>query len=393
MPGPLKGFRILDFTILTAGAEATGYLCDLGAEVIKVEPPGGEIGRRLTPLPAGESTFFLPQNRGKRSIVIDLKKPAGREIALKLAASCDAVVHNFRAGAMERLGLGYEAFRAVNPSIIYAEGTSHGKEGPDAEVESVDLLGQARSGVMSITGEGYPTPVGYIATDFGSAMQLAIGVLSALVWKMRTGEGQRVETSMLGSMITAQAWEMTHYLVTGEEPSQGGRSHHLLSRGVWGVYDTADGHLALAGLELPKLADIAMALDAPELAQFADVEPAQRMQRMPQVREALRLVFTRHDTQSLYSCLRALGIRATPVQSYGEVVNDPQVLANEYIVDIDHPKFGPTRMTGNPLRFSETRSELSPTAPAVGEHSLEVLREAGYSDEEVSTFMRDGVVA
>ncbi len=393
MAGPLSGIRILDFTILTAGGEATGYLCDLGAEVIKVEPLTGDLGRRLTPLPAGESTFFLPQNRGKRGVAIDLKRAEGRDIALKLGESCDAVAHNFRVGAMERLGLGYEDFLRVNPSIIYAEGMAYGGLGPDAELESVDILGQARSGAMSVTGEGYPTPAGYIATDFNAAMQLAIGFLGALVWKLRSGEGQRVQSSMLGSMITAQAWEMTHYLVTGNEPRPGGRGHHLFARSVWGTYDTADGHISMGGLDTGKLGAIASALDAPGLTELGKLEPPERQKRMPEIVEGLRAAFRCRSTDAIYKLLLGLGVRCAPVQSYAQVAADPQVLANDYIVEIDHPKFGRTRMTGNPLRYSRTPIELASTAPAIGEHTLEVLREAGYSDNDVALLIERGIIA
>jgi crotonobetainyl-CoA:carnitine CoA-transferase CaiB-like acyl-CoA transferase len=391
--GPLQGIRILDFTVLTAGAEATGYLCDLGAEVIKVEPLSGEVGRRLTPLPEGESTFFLPQNRGKRAIALDLRKPEGRAVALKLAESCDAVVHNFRVGAIERLGLGYDDLKRVNPSIVYAAGTSYGAEGPEAELESVDILGQARSGLMSVTGEDHPVPAGNIACDFGASMQLAIGLLGALIWKIRTGEGQRVESSMLGAMITAQAWEMTHFLVTGNEPGRGGRGHHLLNRGFWGVYDTEDGYAVLAGLDMARLADLSQALAAPELLAFAEMDGAERPAAMPAIKEALKTAIARHKTRPLVDALLALGVRCAPVQSYAEVARDPQVLANQYIVDIDHPRFGKTRMTGNPLRFSQTPIELAASAPCVGQDSVELLTEAGYAREEIDRLYAEAVVA
>jgi crotonobetainyl-CoA:carnitine CoA-transferase CaiB-like acyl-CoA transferase len=389
--GPLSGIRILDFTVLTAGAEATGYLCDLGAEIIKVEPLTGEIGRRLTVVD-GESTFFLPQNRGKRAIALDLKQPEGRDLALRIGGTCDAVVHNFRVGAMERLGLGYEDFRAVNPGVVYAECSGYGPLGPDAELEAVDILGQARSGAMSITGDAFPTPAGYIATDFNAAMQLAIGILSALLWRMRTGEGQKVQTSMLGAMVTAQAWELTHYLLTGQEPARGGRGHHLFARGAWGVYDTADGHIVLSGLEPGKLGALAEALDAPELAPFADMPPADRAARLPEVVSALRVTFRCHETRPLYETLQGIGIRCAPVQSYADVAADPQVAANEYVVEVLHPRLGRTRVTGNPLRFSETPIALAATAPCIGEHTTEIAREAGLGDDEIASLLERRVI-
>ncbi|HXH21631.1 MAG TPA: CoA transferase [Dehalococcoidia bacterium] len=393
MAGPLAGVRILDFTTLTAGGEATGYLCDLGAAVIKVEPHGGEVGRRLSRLPSGESAFFLPQNRGKRSIVIDLKQAEGRDLALRLGASCDAVVHNFRVGAIERLGLGYEDFRALKPDIIYAECSGYGPLGPDAELESVDILGQARSGAMSVTGDDYPTPAGYIITDFSAAMQLAIGLLSALVWRMRTGEGQKVQTSMLGAMVTAQGWELTHYLVTGEEPAPGGRGHHLFARGVWGVYETADGHIVLSGLDPGMLEALASELGAEGLRRFAGLEAAERARLWREVIAELRQAFRCHPTQWLYETLLRLGVRCAPAQNYSQVARDPQVIANNYIVEIDHPRLGRTRMTGNPQRFSATPIELATTAPGVGEHTREVAREAGLSEQEIAALIERKVIA
>jgi len=202
MAGPLEGIRICDLTTLTAGGEATGFLCDLGAEVIKVEPPGGETGRRLTPLPIGVSTFILPQNRGKKSIVIDLKKPSGRDVVLDIARRCDAFAHNFRPGVADRLRLGYEDVKAVNPAIVYAASSGYGSRGPDAQMTAVDLVGQARSGVISVTGEDHPIPTGVIFGDYVTAMHLAIGILAGLQARSLSGKGQLVEGSILGSLIS-----------------------------------------------------------------------------------------------------------------------------------------------------------------------------------------------
>jgi crotonobetainyl-CoA:carnitine CoA-transferase CaiB-like acyl-CoA transferase len=392
MAGPLSGIRVLDFTVLTAGGEATGFLCDLGADIIKVEPLTGEVGRRLTMQPAGESTFFLPQNRGKRSIAIDLKQPEGRDAILRLAVSCDAVASNFRLGVMDSLGLGYEDFRRVNPAIVYAETTSYGSEGPDAHLESVDILGQARGGAMSVTGDGFPTPIGFIANDYIAGITLALGLLSGIVHKLQTGEGQKVESSMLGSIITAQGWELTNYLVTGREPVRGGRGHHLFAGAAWGVYDTADGHIVLAGFALEALPRLSEELQAPELASLWPIEPADRLKRMPEVLAALRKAFACRPSDEVVAALRAANVRAEKVRNYADLAGDAQAAANGYIVEVDHPKFGRTRMTGNPLKFDRTPVALAPVAPGIGEHTIEILREAGYSDVAIDSMRSRGII-
>jgi crotonobetainyl-CoA:carnitine CoA-transferase CaiB-like acyl-CoA transferase len=197
---------------------------------------------------------------------------------------------------------------------------------------------------------------------------------------------------MLGAMITAQGWELTHYLVTGNAPAPGGHGHHLL-RTAWGAHETADGHIALAGLDPTKLAAIAEALGAPELARFAGLEPAERLKAAPEINAQLNAALKCHTTEAAYSALIALGVRCAKVQSYADVAADPQVEANGYIVEIDHPRFGRTRMTGNPLRFSHTPIELAATAPGIGEHTLEILRELELSDEEIALLMERRVVA
>lgn len=383
MAGPLEGTRILDFTTLTAGGAATGFLRDLGADVIKIEPPDGEAGRRLTVLPSGVSTFFLPQNRGKRSVAIDLRSDEGREAVLSVAKTCDALTHNFRPGVMERIGLSYDDVRKVNPGIVYAETSGLGSEGPDAGLGVVDIIGQARGGLMSVTGgDEYPTPAGAIINDYLAAMHLAIGVLSALLARQRTGEGQHVEGSMLGSMIGAQGWEFTHYLMTGQQPARGGRGHHLLVNSLWGVYDTADGHVAIAGVPADILPRLAEALECPELASERFVDPALRVACIEELRELVQSVVAKHEASALCALLSSLDIRCAPVQDYQALERDPQVEANGYIIEFEHPRIGPARMAANPLRFSETPLELALAEPMLGEHTDEVLAEAGLGLDE-----------
>ena len=250
MPGPLDGIRVLDFTIAQQGPYATLLLADMGAEVIKVEQPGhGEVGRVIgIHRKTGFSAYFLAINRGKKSLTLELKSPMGREIALRLARDCDVVAHNFRPGVMEKLGLGYDAFRAVNPRVIYAGASAFGAKGPLGTKPGNDILAQAMTGLMSVTGDGEaPVPAGAAIADHVGALTLALGIISALFARERAGAGQQVECSLLASLIAAQSWEVTHYMMSGELPAKAGRGHTHLPW-LWYTYRTADGWLAIGGV-------------------------------------------------------------------------------------------------------------------------------------------------
>ncbi|MCA9829452.1 MAG: CoA transferase [Dehalococcoidia bacterium] len=228
-PGPLSHLRVIDLTVFAQGAVAGQLLREFGADVIKIERPTGDPGRRLSVVAPDRSTFFEPLNRGKRGVVLDLKNEGGREVFMRLAEGADVLVHNLSVGVMERLGLGYEEVAEINPSIVYAHGTGLGTQGPDAELGVVDLIGQARGGLASVTGTEQPTPAGAILSDHLGGMYLLVGILAALVHRERTGEGQFVESSMLGALIAVQGWEFSHHLITGEVPERSGHGHHLLA--------------------------------------------------------------------------------------------------------------------------------------------------------------------
>ena len=267
MPGLLEGIRVLDFTIAQQGPYATALLADMGAEVIKIEEPGkGEVGRVLgVERKTGFSAYFLAINRGKKSLTLNLKSPKGRDVALRLARDCDVVVHNFRPGVMEKLGLGYDDIRTANAQVVYAAASAFGTKGPLGDKPGNDILAQAMSGLMSVTGDGEaPVPAGTAVADSFGALTLALGIVSALVHRERTGVGQALETSLLGGLLVMQGWELTLHMMTGENPPKAGRGHtYLLWQ--WYTFQTADGWIAVGGVDPSRWTAFCHAIGRPEL--------------------------------------------------------------------------------------------------------------------------------
>lgn len=395
MPGPLDGIRILDFTIAQQGPYATTLLADMGAEVIKVEQPGkGEIGRVLgMDRQRGFSCYFLALNRGKRSLTLDLKSDKGREIALRLARDCDVLVHNFRPGVMERLGLSYQAVRAVNPHIIYAGASAFGTRGPLGRKPGNDLLAQAMSGVMSVTGEGdTPIPVGTAIADHVGAVTLALGIVSALLARERTGVGQEVEVSLLGSLVAAQSWELTHYLITREPPARAGRGHAHLPL-IWYTFRTADGYMAIGGVDPGRWPAFCQAIDWPDLETDERFDTVgKRIRARDELNRLLEEHFSTRPTGYWIPRLEAADIFCAPVYDYQQLVSDPQVRANDYLVSLDHPRLGETTVVNCPIRFGETPAAVRGPEPELGQHTEEVLREFGFRLEEIERLRAEGVV-
>jgi crotonobetainyl-CoA:carnitine CoA-transferase CaiB-like acyl-CoA transferase len=391
--GPLSHLRVLDLTVFAQGAVAGQLLREFGADVIKIERPGGgDPGRRLSEVAPGISAFFEPHNRGKRGIVLDLQSDDGREVLLRLAAGADVIVHNLSVGAMERLGLGYEDVREANPGIVYAHGTGLGIEGRDAGLPVVDLLGQARGGLASVTGTEGPTPGGAILSDQFGGMYLLAGILAALVHRERTGEGQFVESSMLGALIGAQRWEISNHLITGKVPKPSGRGHQLLAS-LWGIYEVADGHIALTGVPVESWPAFCAVIGAEEIEQdprFAT--PRDRNVNVPALVTAIRGALRSHELEPLIGAFRRLGVRCTAVATYADVARDEQALANRYVVEVTHPALGDIRVPGNPIRMSATPTVVPPAAPGYGEHTGSVLAELGLSVEEIRGLRASGAV-
>jgi crotonobetainyl-CoA:carnitine CoA-transferase CaiB-like acyl-CoA transferase len=395
MPGPLEGIRVLDLTIAQQGPYATMLLADMGAEVIKVERPViGDVGRFIgIDRSTGFSAYFLAINRGKKSIVLDIQRPEGREALLRMARDCDVVAHNFRPGVMEKLGLGSEEFRKANPAIIHAQASAFGTRGPMGTKPGNDILGQAMSGLMSVTGEGHvPVPAGTAIADHTGAVTLALGIVSALLARERTGVTQNVETSLLASMMAAQSWELTHYMMTGEKPAKAGRGHpHLVWQ--WYTFQTADGWMAIGGVDPGRWHAFAKAIARPDLDEedgWGNV--GKRIRERDELNALLDEHFRTRSTNEWIEVLEAADIFCAPVLDYEATTSHEQVAANGYTVEIDHPKAGRTRVIPCPVEFSENRADSHGIEPGLGEQSEQVLREFGFAEDEISELRRTGIV-
>ena len=392
---PLEGVRVLDFTIFQQGPQASLVFADMGAEVIKVEAPKyGDLGRVIGSMGDDRfSPYFLAHNRGKQSITLDLKKEEATRICLQLAERCDVAIHNFRPDVMERLGLGYDDFRGVNPQIIYGHASGWGTKGPRAKHPAFDLAAQAQGGLVSVTGEpdGYPLPAGAAIADYVGAMNLALAVISALYVKERTGRGQKIETSLLGGQIAMQAWEIQYFMAHGWV-GKAGRGHHYIPT-IWRVFKTEDSYVVVGGLPENRWPAFCQAVGKPELEhdpRFANY--FDRMAHLAEIYAILDDVFPTKSTEQWMALLAEADCICAPVATYEDLVNDPQVRANDYIVEVDHPTRGRISVVGPPWHFSETPTKVAAAAPELGQHTEAILQELSYSWEQIEALREQGVL-
>jgi crotonobetainyl-CoA:carnitine CoA-transferase CaiB-like acyl-CoA transferase len=380
----LDGVRITAFTQFLLGPAAVQHLADLGADVVKVEAPAGAWERHWAGAETfrnGVSTFFLLANRNQRSLVLDLKSELGREAALRLIARSDVVVANFRPGAMERLGLGYEAARKARPDIIYATASGYGSDSPFRDLPGQDLLIQGLSGVAWLTGRAGQDPVvvGAAVVDQHGGALLAMGILAALFHRERTGEGQQLEVAMVQAAFDLMV-EPVVYAANGaklERPSE--EIADTFHSAPYGIYRTADGHAVISMTPVKTLVE---ALGEPPLTGLDD--PSIAFSRRDEIRSALGPLVARHSTADLVERLRAQHIWCAPVQTIEQALADPAVRHLDPFLEMDHPRAGKVKALRHPVRYGAGEPALRRLPPEVGEQSREILRELGFSDEDAA---------
>jgi crotonobetainyl-CoA:carnitine CoA-transferase CaiB-like acyl-CoA transferase len=394
--GPLAGMRVLELAHVMAGPTCGLMLADLGADVIKVERvPGGDDTRRsVPPEVGGESAAFLMMNRNKRGIALDLKHPGAREVLLRLVRNTDVLIENYRHDTMAKLALGYDVLTQVNPALIYCEISGFGRTGPYAERGGFDLIAQGMSGLMSITGEGPgrpPVKVGAPVTDITAGILGALGCVSAYVERLRTGKGQRVDTSLFEAGITHTYWQSAIAFATGVAPGPMGSAHPL--NAPYQAFETADGWINIGAANQANWDRFTRVIEAPHLKgdpRFKDNRG--RMANLALLAETLTPFLQKRTSADWLARLEAAGVPAGPVLSVTDMHADPQAQAREMIVETAHPKAGATKAVGLPIKLSETPGGIRRPAPLFGQHTREVLAEAGYSATTIEALAKAGAV-
>jgi crotonobetainyl-CoA:carnitine CoA-transferase CaiB-like acyl-CoA transferase len=396
MTRALERLTVLDLTQVMAGPFSCQLLADLGAHVIKVEPVGkGDASRHAMGyrMKGEDNASFLAVNRGKESIAVDLKSERGREIVHRLARDADVVVENFRPGVTERLRVDYETLRALNPRIIYASISGFGQTGPYASRAGYDLIAQAMSGVMSVTGDpdGDPVKCGIPIGDLGAGLFAAVGVLAAYIAREETGVGQHIDCSLFESALALSVWESTELWATGRVPERCGSAHRL--NAPYQAIRTRDGHITI-GANNQRLWERLCRIIGREdlLADERFTDNVERLRNREPLIAELQSVFQKRTTDEWVAVLTEGGFPCGPIRTYDEVFEDPHTQAREMVVEMDHPVEGRIKGLGIPIKMSGTPGEVRSAAPLLGQHTDEILARAGYPEHEIEDLREKGVV-
>ena len=383
----LAGLRVLELTQVMAGPFCGQVLADMGADVVKVEPPAGDSTRRSLgfTMRGDDTAAFLAVNRNKRSLVLDLKDPAHQEVLGRLAEGADVLLENYRPGVAARLGADWETLSARNPRLIYASVSGFGQTGPYAQRPGYDLIAQGLSGVMSVTGEpgGDPVKCGIPIGDLSAGLFCAVGILSAVHARERTGRGQRIDTSLFEGALALSIWETAELWATGRVPAPLGSAHRLTA--PYQALRTADGHVTVGGNNQRLWERLCEAVGRPDLiddARFAT--NADRMARRAELEAELESALTAHGTDEWVARLGAAGVPCGPIHDYAQVFADEHTQARAMEVQVEHPVEGAMSALGIPVKLSDTPGSVRRAAPLLGEHTAEVLAEAGLSAEEIA---------
>ena len=393
MSKPLAGIRIIELANFIAGPLCGTLLGDMGADVIKIEPPKGDFGRAMPPIRDGESISFIALNRNKRSLVLDLKRPEARDVLLKLATQADVFLEAYRPGALDKLGLGADAVRAANPKIVYTSVSGFGKTGPYRRRAGVNLIVEAFSGALSVTGEPgqMPTRPGIQTADVFGAMFATYATLSSLVGAIKHNEGREADVSLVESSIAAAAWEAAEYLETGNIPQPLGNKHRL--NAPYQLFETRDGrYLAIGTSNDPMFARLMQVLKIeehiadPRFATYAS-RKANEAPLIAIVEPAVKL----RESQELEAALFEAGIPCARVNNFKEVFDDPHMQARDILTDVEHPRLGKMRAVRNPILLDHDGPDWERLSPTLGQHSEEILSSLGYSADDIATLVANGV--
>ena len=396
MSEPLAGLRVLDLTRVLAGPYCTMLLADMGADVVKVERPGaGDDTRGYgPPFVGGESTYFMSVNRNKRGMTLDLKHERGLEILRDMLAVADVVVENFRPGLLESFGYGYKAARELNPRLIYCSISGYGGTGPDAARPGYDLIIQGEGGIASLTGDpdGPPFKVGTSQADIVAGMMACQGILLALLARERTGRGQKVDIGMLDCQVALLTYQAGIYFATGESPTRIGNRHPSIV--PYETFECRDGYLNVACGNEPMWRRFCAAAGLEEIADDPRFRSnAVRVEHAADLRAVLGPTMAERTVAEWIEALRSAGVPAGRIDSVRDVCEHPQVIARDMVVELEHPTAGPIRVTGVPVKLSDTPGAVRSPPPVLGQHTHEVLSEwLGMSEAEVAALRRQEVV-
>ncbi|MDB0036511.1 CoA transferase [Pelagibacteraceae bacterium] len=397
MPGPIHGVKVLELAQIMAGPTCGLMLADLGAEVIKIEKiPGGDDTRRFLPPDVnGEAAAFMMMNRNKRGMALDLKTKEGVEVFKRLVKQADVVVENFRKGTLEKLGVGYEELKKINPKIILCEISGYGRTGPYADKGGFDLIAQGMSGLMSITGESKgkpPMKVGAPVTDITAGILAATGVLAALVSRATTGAGQRVDTSLYEAGIVHTYWQSAIASATGIAPGPLGSAHPLTA--PYQAFQTKDKWITVGASNQNTWLKLIDALEVKELQENEKFNSnANRMQNVTELTELLKKELAKKTSAEWLKLFDEKGLPCGPINTVTEMFEDPQTIERKMIVDVKNKKAGSFKAIGMPIKFSETKVEDTKESPTFGQHTKQILLDHGFKSEEIDSLMKQGVVS
>ncbi len=384
---------MLDVTQVMAGPYCAMVLCDMGARVIEIEPPGGDSTRAMAGAAGPDSAAFNAVNRGKLGVVLDLRTAAGRAVFVRLAGAADVLIENFRPGVMARLGLDYPTLAAHNPRLVYASISGYGQTGPAASRGGFDLVAQGASGLMSVTGEPDrpPVKVGVPITDLGAGLFALAAILAAVHWRSTSGRGQYIDTSLLDAGVALSVWEATQFLSGQGVPGPLGSAHRMSA--PYQAFRCADGSITIGAANDRTFARLAALLNHPEWpadARFAT--DARRVQHREELAGLIEAVTRQAPCADWLQRLEAGGIPCGPIHDYAQVFADPQVAARELVVEVDHPALGRLRTLGTPIKMSATPLNPRRPAPRLGEHTELVLRAAGFDEAALGDLRAAGAI-